>query len=565
MSLVKITQFFGIDVKPFAVELAKVTLMLAKKLALDEEYQALHTAQMNLPLEMDKALPLDNLDENIRCDDALFCSWEEADAIIGNPPYQSKNKIQKEYGADYIQKVRNHIPSVPGMADYCVYWFYRTHEELRLNGRAGLVGTNTIRQNYSREGGLDHIVKNNGTITEAISSQVWSGDAVVNVSIVNWIKGEQLGKKKLFTQTGDSLDSPWEIAELDTINSSLSANLDVTSAKKILANSSSGICYQGQTHGHKGFLLTPDAANAMKRQQDNNQEVIFPYLIGEELLSNIPPSPERYVIDFHPRNILDAGKYSAPFQHVKNEVLATRQAMAKEEMQRNKESRRKNPKAKVNRHHQNFLSKWWLLSYARASLIEKISNMSRYVVCVRLTKRPIFEFIDSSIHPNDALQVFAVEDDYSFGILQSVIHWEWFVERCSTLKRDFRYTSNTVFDSFAFPQSPTLAQIKSVAKSAVQLRQLRNSTMSSNQMSLRDLYRTLELSGKNPLKSAHIELDKAVRNAYGMGKNEEPLSFLLNLNRCVSEREANQEPVLAPGLPPTIKNASEFISSDCVK
>ena len=35
-SLVSAGQFFGIDIKPFAVELAKVTLMLAKKLALDE-------------------------------------------------------------------------------------------------------------------------------------------------------------------------------------------------------------------------------------------------------------------------------------------------------------------------------------------------------------------------------------------------------------------------------------------------------------------------------------------------------------------------------------------------
>jgi hypothetical protein len=71
MSLVKTTQFYGMDIKRFAVELAQVTLMLAKKLALDEENQLLHMAQMNLPLELDRALPLDNLDQNIRCDDAL--------------------------------------------------------------------------------------------------------------------------------------------------------------------------------------------------------------------------------------------------------------------------------------------------------------------------------------------------------------------------------------------------------------------------------------------------------------------------------------------------------------
>lgn len=91
LSLIKATQFYGIDIKPFAVELAKVTLMLAKKLALDEESKILGEAQLNLRLELEQPLPLDNLDQNIRCDDALFCDWPEVDTIIGNPPYQAKN------------------------------------------------------------------------------------------------------------------------------------------------------------------------------------------------------------------------------------------------------------------------------------------------------------------------------------------------------------------------------------------------------------------------------------------------------------------------------------------
>ncbi|NJL90386.1 MAG: class I SAM-dependent DNA methyltransferase [Coleofasciculaceae cyanobacterium SM2_1_6] len=56
MSLVKTTQFYGIDIKPFAVELAKITLMLAKKLALDEESQLIDVAQINIPLEIEQCL-----------------------------------------------------------------------------------------------------------------------------------------------------------------------------------------------------------------------------------------------------------------------------------------------------------------------------------------------------------------------------------------------------------------------------------------------------------------------------------------------------------------------------
>lgn len=565
MSLVKTTQLYGMDIKPFAVELAKVTLMLAKKLALDEENQLLHMAQMNLPLELDRALPLDNLDQNIRCDDALFCNWAEADAIIGNPPYQSKNKMQQEYGAAYVRRVRAKYLGVPGRADYCVYWFRRAHDELKPNGRAGLVGTNTIRQNYSREGGLDYIVGNGGTITEAVSTQVWSGDAVVHVSIANWIKGEQSGRKKIFTQVGDDKDSPWEIAELDFINSALSAKLDVTQAKKLMVNANSEACYQGQTHGHEGFLLTPSEAASIIRQSKDNASVIFPYFIADDLLSEKPPLPQRYVIDMHPRDVLASSKYAVLFKRIQELVLPTRENAAEEERKRNDEALKDNPRARVNRHHQNFLSKWWLLSYPRPELIQKITLLPRYAVCSQVTKRPIFEFVHPEIRPNAALIVFPLPDDYSFGILQSGIHWDWFLERCSTLKGDFRYTSNTVFDSFPFPQSPTLTQAKKVAAAAVKLRELRRKVMTDNQWSLRQLYRTLDLPGDNPLRKAQAELDTAVREAYGMKAKEDSLKFLLALNFAVSERETQGLPVVAPGLPPEARNPSEFITDDCVR
>src|SRR5262249_37298382 len=161
-----------------------------------------------------------------------------------------------------------------------------------------------------------------------------------------------------------------------------------------------------------------------------------------------------FVIDFHPRDMFAAGKYAKLFKMVKSEVLPARKAAAAAEIKRNKGALEESPKAKINQHHQNFLNRWWLLSYPRPELISKVVAIPRYIACARVTKRPIFEFVCKRIRPSDALQVFTLGDDYSFGILQSGIHWEWFVARCSTLKGDFRYTSDTVFDSFPWPQSP---------------------------------------------------------------------------------------------------------------
>jgi hypothetical protein len=182
-----------------------------------------------------------------------------------------------------------------------------------------------------------------------------------------------------------------------------------------------------------------------------------------------------------------------------------------------------------------------------------------------VTKRPIFEFISPLIHPDSALTVFVFPDDFSFGILQSGFHWSWFKARCSTLKGDFRYTSDTVFDTFPWPQAPGVKAVRGVAGAAVALRKLRREVMGKNRWSLRELYRSLEQPGKNPLREAHEALDEAVRGAYGMKAGADPLAFLLALNQEVAAREARGEAVTAPGLPAGVGDVQEYVTADCIE
>jgi type II restriction/modification system DNA methylase subunit YeeA len=290
-SAVSAGQFFGIDIIPFAVELAKVTLMLAKKLALDERLLEIEQQHFGEWLdEEEHPLPLANLDANIRCDDALFCEWPKADAIIGNPPYLGSRYLAKEHGYEYARKVHAAFPGVPKMADYCVYWFRRAQDQLPEGGRAGLVGTNTIRQNETREGSLDYVLARGGTITEAVSSQVWSGEAAVHVSIVNWLKGQAPGKKKLLTQRGNDPSGPWTVEETDVIGSSLSTQVDVSGTRYLHINQQPKRCFQGQNPVHEGFFLTFDQAAELLRKDQTLKEVIFPYMIGRDLVENNGPT-----------------------------------------------------------------------------------------------------------------------------------------------------------------------------------------------------------------------------------------------------------------------------------
>jgi very-short-patch-repair endonuclease/methylase of polypeptide subunit release factors len=176
MGYVTPLQFFGIDNNPFAVELARVTLMIARKVAID---------RLGL---YEPALPLDTLDQNIRCQDALFTEWPKADAIIGNPPFLGGKHMRIAIGDEYIDRVFRQFPAVKDSVDFCAYWFRLANDHLDENGRAGLVGTNSVSQGKSRLASLDYVIQNHGVIHEAISSQPWSGEANVHVSIVNWMK-----------------------------------------------------------------------------------------------------------------------------------------------------------------------------------------------------------------------------------------------------------------------------------------------------------------------------------------------------------------------------------------
>jgi hypothetical protein len=92
-------------------------------------------------------------------------------------------------------------------------------------------------------------------------------------------------------------------------------------------------------------------------------------------------------------------------------------------------------------------------------------------------KEPFYR--EQSAKPGRAMHFHAspLSDDYSFGILQSGIHWSWFIATCSKLKGDFRYTPESVFDAFLWPQKPKHEDIKAVAEAAVTLRALRQETM----------------------------------------------------------------------------------------
>ena len=550
-------QFYGYDINEFAVELAKVSLMIAKKLAADE-------------FDTDEnPLPLDNLDDNIRVEDALFNDWVEFDACIGNPPYLGGSTIGKERGIAYLSEVREKYADVPGRADYCVYWFRKAHDNMKVGSRAGLVGTNTIRQNFSRIGGLDYILANGGEIYDAVSSMPWSGEAKVHVSIANWCKGVPPFAPRLHFYAGQNEAGEYAFRTVikDRINAALSDQIFVSGARKLAVNIKPKRVFQGIIPGHHGFRIDPDKAEQFIRSNNRNREILKPYLIGDDLLGQSEGQPSRYVIDFFGLNILEARAYSKPFELISQQVLPERKRQAEGEITLNRQALSINPNSKTNNFYQRLLDKWWRHITGRVAMTHYLKTIRRYVACSRVTKRPVFDFVSNSIRPDSSLKVFGFEDDYSFGVLQSNAHWQWFTQKGSTLTERFRYTSHSVFDTFPFPQQPASEQVKVAAAAARALHEYRREAMakSESDLTLRDMYRTLELPGKNPLRDLHDALDAAVLAAYGFDPDRDILEQLLALNFEVAAKIEAGEAATAPGIPPDYPDPSELISDGCIQ
>ena len=437
-------------------------------------------------------------------------------------------------------------------------------------GRAGLVGTQNIRNNQSRVGGLDYVVAG-GAVIEAVDSQPWSGEANVHVSIVNWIKTTDAAvlpkSRRLWFRAEEdnvirrkrgsgSAAKQYDLnyREVKFINAALSDAVDVSGAAALRCNTEPQRVFQGVTPGHDGFLLSAEAKQEILTRQPNCSEVIHPYLGGDEVLSG-NAIPTRFLIDFGQLTLLQAQVYGPAFRRIERLVLPDRMATVE---------KGKDSAGEIRSDHRQLVDRWWHLWRARPDMMSVIGRLPRYLVCSRVTKRPIFAFLDASIRPGDALQVFAFADDYSFGILQSNAHWTWFVAKCSKLTERFRYTPESVFDTFPWPQTPTDAQVDAVANAGRAIRAIRTTALASTKGGLRAIYRTLDLPGANPLRDAHMALDDAVRSAYGFSKRADLLADLLALNRSVAGTfNLSGEPV-GPGVPPSYPQPERLVTTDCL-
>jgi SAM-dependent methyltransferase len=537
-SSVSTLNFFGIDTNPFAVALAKVTLNIAKKITFEERRQKAADAAAQGQLEIDPSLPLDNLDKNIVCADALFTAWPKVDAIVGNPPFLGGSKIRQELGVDYLRKLQGDLRT-DGIVDLACYWFRRAHDQMAEGGRAGLVATSGIRVGKARESSLDYIVANGGTITNAVSSREWPGDSAVNVSMVNWVRGPIDGPHQLVVEE--------TVFSLFRIPTHLQLHADVSGTRDLAANAKGRT--DGVNFGHDAFR---SGSVGFPLSERGTVPSIRPVATGDDILrGKLMVTPDCCIYLACATEDEARAEGGAAFEYLKQRVLPVVKGRAESRADANI--------------YASWIRRWWQPWAPRTDFFARISGSSRILVIPKVSSRPIFVFLSAKFIPNDTLAVFAVDDDYSFGILQSGLHWEWTKAKGGKVAERIRYT-NEVWTTFPWPQEPSEIQVVAVAEASRNLRRVRDTLMRDNGWSLRALHQAAEVSGPHALKDAQHALDEAVAEAYGIASDQDLTEFLLELNSCLAEDEVQGKTVSGPGLPPGLDAKDpRWFSNDCIE
>ena len=440
LPMVQPNQMLGMEINHYAAELARTALWIG--------YIQWHQAN-GFPYTQSPLLtPLDT----IRQTDAILDrsdpehpaepEWPAAEFIVGNPPFLGNKMMRRGIGDDIVDAIYSvYSNRLPKGSDLCCYWFEKARAQIAAGKtkRAGLLGTQGIRGGANRQA-LQRI-KESGDIFMAYPDREWLLDgAMVHISIVGFDDGSET--QRLFEG---------EISE-SSINTDLTTGVDLTAVKPLSEND--GIAFQGFNRVGNFDVPADEAAEMLKAPNPHgkpNSDVLKPYRNGRDFLNR---PREVYTIDFGTdMPMAEAALYEQPFERILANVKSER------ERNRNRRAR----------------EMWWLYQLPSIDLRTALDGRDRYLATGRVSKHRIFAWLEGSIMPDNSLVIFARNDDYTFGILQSRIHELWARNKGTQLREaesGFRYTPTTCFETFPFPH-PDDAQREAIARAAAELDRLR--------------------------------------------------------------------------------------------
>jgi Eco57I restriction-modification methylase/MmeI, target recognition domain len=405
------------------------------------------------------------------------------DAIVGNPPFLGGKKISVLFGTAYREHLAAHLSEVrrPNI-DLVAFFVSRAASLVGSEGSIGLIATNTISQGNTREASLDVLTGDAWVIHRADSSRPWPGEAGLEIAQL-WL-----------TRHGWSGSHLLDGEHVAAITPSLTPRSRATGNPHRLA-ANFGECWVGSMINGIGFVLGADEAAYLLERDPRNQEVVRPYLSGDDLVTSPSLAPSRYVIDFKDWDYERASDHAECLEIVRERVKPHRDGL--------------NP-SKV-----RVITNWWKFEHTAQSLYEATRLIDRMIAIARVSKYLAPAFVPTTIVVSDKVIGIASNRVEDLGVIASTWHFAWAMAKGTTLETRPVYDPKASFETFPWPESQ-----KTVSQTAQHFLGLRDEVMRGREVGLTRVYnlfhdpaeRTIELGD---LRLAHAALDRAVAEAYG--------------------------------------------------
>jgi methylase of polypeptide subunit release factors len=459
------------------------------------------------------------------------------DALVGNPPFVGGKKLTGLFGDDY----RDHLvlylaDGRRGSADLCAYFFLRAVQLLRPGGYFGLLAVNTIAEGDTRQVGLEAMLRQGIALFAARPNFAWPGAAAVVASAVHGKRGSWLGSRRI------------DGAAVSTISAFLSAE-DEWSPKPLKANV--GRSFIGSYVLGMGFTMSPEQAQSFIARDSRYAEVLFPYLIGDDLNSHPQQQASRWVINFWDwpldRSIEDAawasaedrqrdlwmregrvpadypGRVAADFP----DLLAVLEATVKPERQRRDNEGNFTLRSPLPQ-------RWWHYADKRPALYHAIGrgrSFARHpegwnpnemapdqvIVFAQTSKTKYPHIVGNELIFGHKVVVINSSDFAHFVVLSSSVHYAWVHVNGSRMKTDAVYTPSDVYETFPFPAVTDSGALQSLGR---ELHEFRQSVLESRGFGLTQLYKLVHSpecrdADIETVRRIHRDIDIEVVGAYG--------------------------------------------------
>lgn len=494
---VNVSQFFGLEIKEFPCEIAKVALWLMDHLCNLEVADRFGRYFVRIPI---KATP------HIVCANALQVDWGTVfadyapclqtdpgckhgakthfDYILGNPPFGGKKEQTPEQKAD-MQKVFA-LKKPSSVLDFVTAWYKKAVDFTEgTTTECAFVSTNSICQGEHIPAFWNpYILPRNIHINFAHQTFKWSneakGKAAVHCVIVGFAFVDRKDKR-LFVY--DKPNGQPKETHVKRINPYLYDAVDpYTERRDKPVNAPLPMCYGNIPLDWGTLMLTAEERAQFIASDSRCEPLIKRCLGGDELLNG----GDRYclwLVDFAPSLLKSLPLVSARVEACREKRLASKDAGARR------------------------------LGEERPYQFRDLNNPDTAIVIPKVSserrKYVPLGFIDKSTVTTGTVLIVPNGTLYMFGVLSSAFHMAWLRAVGGRMELRYQYSKDLVYNNFIWPTVSNEAKkaIETAAQGVLDARAAHPG------QTLADLYDPLYMPPD--LLKAHQHLDALVDKAYG--------------------------------------------------